>query len=123
MTAAARQRGRINEAAGRAAESVAEARYRAAGYAVLDRRWRGPSGEIDLVCGRDGSLVFVEVKKARDFDAAAARLTTRQALRVRAAALEYLADRDEPMDCAMRFDLACVDRLGRCATLENVVAQ
>lgn len=119
---ARRHRGRTNDAAGRAAESAAEARYRAAGYTVLARRWRGPSGEIDLVCdGRDG-LVFVEVKKGRDFDAAAARLTPRQALRVQAAELEFLADRDEPMDRSMRFDLACVDRMGRCATVENALA-
>jgi putative endonuclease len=122
MSGWARRRGATSDAAGRAAESVAEARYRAAGYAVLARRWRGASGEIDLICGRDGGLVFVEVKKARDFDTAAARLTARQAGRVQAAALEFLADRGEPMDRPMRFDLACVDRLGRCETREDLLA-
>ena len=120
MTAHARHRGAANDAAGRAAESVAEARYRGAGYAVLARRWRGTSGEIDLVCDRGGETVFVEVKKASDFAAAATRLTPRQARRVQDAALEFLAGRNQPMDRAMRFDLACVDRLGRCTTIENL---
>ena len=32
------------------------------GYRCLDRRFRRPGGEIDLVCARGGLLVFVEVK-------------------------------------------------------------
>lgn len=121
MTTFAQRRGTANHHAGHAAECVAEERYRAGGYAVLERRWRGTGGEIDLICGDAEGLVFVEVKKARSFDAAAQRLTERQARRIRSAALEYLAERDEPMDRAMRFDLACVDQLGRCAMIENAL--
>jgi putative endonuclease len=35
------------------------------GYVVLDRNWRTPLGEIDIVCRKSGTLVFVEVKTRR----------------------------------------------------------
>jgi Holliday junction resolvase-like predicted endonuclease len=56
-------------------------------------------------------LIFVEVKKARRFrPGLRLRLTrTPNRLRIQAAALEFLANRGEAMDRAMRFDLACVD--------------
>ena len=34
----------------------------ARGYRILDRRWRTPGGELDLVAARGDLLVFVEVK-------------------------------------------------------------
>ncbi|WP_040165244.1 YraN family protein [Microbacterium gorillae] len=42
------------------------ARYlQRAGYRVLDRNWRGPTGEVDLVVCRGSALVVVEVKTRR----------------------------------------------------------
>lgn len=32
------------------------------GYKILERNWRYGHSEIDLICARDGKLVFVEVK-------------------------------------------------------------
>ncbi len=32
------------------------------GYEVLDRGFRAPTGELDLVCRRRGTVIFVEVK-------------------------------------------------------------
>ena len=47
---------------GRRGERIAERALVARGYEILDRNWRCPEGEIDLV-GRDGgALVFIEVK-------------------------------------------------------------
>ena len=50
---------------GRWAESLCAAILRTRGYRILARRWRCPSGEIDIVACRRGIAVFVEVK-ARD---------------------------------------------------------
>jgi len=47
---------------GKRGERIAERALVAVGYEILDRNWRCPDGEIDLVA-RDGDcLVFVEVK-------------------------------------------------------------
>jgi putative endonuclease len=43
-------------------ERRAAAHYRAHGYAVLERNWRSPLGEVDLICARGTTLVICEVK-------------------------------------------------------------
>lgn len=35
------------------------------GYVILNRNWRTPFGEIDIVCRKNRTLVFVEVKTRR----------------------------------------------------------
>lgn len=50
---------------GRAGEARAERHLIASGYRVLDRNWRCPQGEIDLVAARGPALVIVEVKTRR----------------------------------------------------------
>lgn len=32
------------------------------GYSILDRNWRYAEGELDIVCSKDKTIVFVEVK-------------------------------------------------------------
>ncbi|WP_309064425.1 YraN family protein [Microbacterium sp.] len=50
---------------GRAGEARAAAHLTARGYEILDRNWRCPQGEIDIVAQIDGELCFVEVKTRR----------------------------------------------------------
>jgi len=50
---------------GRAGEDRAEEHLRVHGYRILDRNWRCPSGEIDIVAERGRELVVVEVKTRR----------------------------------------------------------
>lgn len=64
---------------GRAGEDRAARHLQAAGYAVVDRNWRCPSGELDIVATQGDQLVVVEVKTRRTigyghpFDAVDAR--------------------------------------------------
>jgi putative endonuclease len=54
-----------SQALGRYGEQVAAARLVEAGMVVLERNWRCPEGEVDIVA-RDGStLVLCEVKTRR----------------------------------------------------------
>jgi putative endonuclease len=50
---------------GRAGEQRAARHLRAQGYIILDRNWRCPQGEIDIVARSDDVLCVVEVKTRR----------------------------------------------------------
>lgn len=112
-------RGKRADLSGRAAEASVERHYARSGCPVADRRWRGESGEIDLVTQEGDGLVFVEVKKARSFAEAAERLSCRQIERIVGAASEYLAKMPLGQLTPVRFDLAVVDGAGRVQVLEN----
>jgi putative endonuclease len=47
---------------GRRGEKLAADHLISAGLEIVDRNWRCPQGEIDLVATEGGELVFVEVK-------------------------------------------------------------
>jgi len=105
--------------AGQAAEHCVARHYERRGYIAEARRWRSQAGEVDLIA-RDGTqTVFIEVKKARDHAAAAARIAPAQARRIMAAALDYLDATGRGADSEMRFDVALVDGTGRVEVVEN----
>ncbi|SLN53176.1 hypothetical protein AQS8620_02325 [Aquimixticola soesokkakensis] len=112
-------RGAMAHAAGWAAEDIVARDYAARGGVVLERRWRGQGGEIDLIVTLDGVVVFVEVKQSRSFDSAATHLTARQIARLFAAGEEFLGTRPQGLLTDCRFDLALVDGIGAVQILEN----
>ena len=112
-------RGKAAFHAGLAAENRIAQDYERRGFAVARRRWRGKSGEIDLVI-RDGSgLIFVEVKQSRDFSHAAESLGARQMQRIYRSAEEYLAHEPNGSLTNVRFDVALVDGTGATHIIEN----
>ena len=114
-----RETGRVSHRDGLAAEDGVARHYEALGCSILARRWRGPGGEIDLVCAGAGETIFVEVKKAETHDEAAWRLSDVQLSRICTSAEAWLADHDGGLSRA-RIDLALVDGAGRVAVVENV---
>ncbi|WP_299845141.1 YraN family protein [uncultured Paracoccus sp.] len=116
---ARQSRGRIACLSGRMAEDGVALHYEAAGYALLERRWRGPAGEIDLIFRDSEGLIFVEVKKSSSHDLAAQRLDRRQMDRICLSALDYAGRVDGGRPVAMRFDAALVDEIGRIDVIEN----
>lgn len=111
--------GRAGYHAGLAAEEIVAGSYRRRGLPVIGRRWRGRGGEIDLIA-RDGEgVIFIEVKKARSFDAAIQRLGARQIGRLCDAAAEFLAGEPRGQNTDVRFDLALVDGRGAVQVIEN----
>lgn len=47
---------------GRLGEEEAAKYMKARGYSIIEKNFRTPFGEIDLIAERDGCLVFLEVK-------------------------------------------------------------
>lgn len=98
---------------GDAAEDRALAHLLAQGLRLLARNYRTPGrggGEIDLVMrDRDGTLVFVEVRRRarRDFGGAAGSIDTMKQRRIVFAARHYLLKLGEPPPC--RFDVISME--------------
>ncbi len=105
--------------AGVSAEQRIAQDYQRRGFAVARRRWRGAGGEIDLITRNDDGLVFVEVKKSRNFARAAERLGRRQMARIYASAEQFLAGEPDGQLTNVRFDVALVDATGAFEIIEN----
>jgi len=112
---------KTNARAGLCAEDSISIAYETQGACTLERRWRGKSGEIDLIFNQGGQHVFCEVKKSKSFDRAAAHLTPAQQRRIQSTALEYLAAKGLSLDTDMRFDAAFVDQTGQHMIIENAL--
>lgn len=85
----------VKDAVGAYGERVAAAHLVEAGMVVLERNWRCPHGEIDIVA-RDGDvLVFVEVKTrtSEAFGSPLEGVTPRKAARLRRLAAAWLHER------------------------------
>lgn len=112
-------RGSVSYHAGRSAENAVASDYERRGFAIAHRRWRGAGGEIDLIARSGDGLVFVEVKKSRSFDAAAARISARQIERIYASAAQFLESEPAGQLTNVRFDAALVDASGAVQIIEN----
>ncbi len=105
--------------AGRVAEDLVANDYARRNHGIAARRWRGKSGEIDLIMRQGETVVFVEVKKSRNFATAATRLGRRQMDRICASAGEFLSGEPRGQLTDVRFDLAMVNGAGAIQVIEN----
>lgn len=98
-----------NRARGRWGEDLAAAHYRRHGYDLLDRNWRSPTGELDIVAARGDVVVFCEVKARRtaDFGPAAAAVTVAKQRRIRQLAVEWLRAHEMAAP-HLRFDVVAI---------------
>lgn len=104
---------------GAAAEESVAQHYNRRGANLLETRWRGKGGEIDLIFLDNGVYVFCEVKAAGSVAAAIARLRPTQMTRIHVAAGEYLGQTPRGQLSDVRFDLAVVDGQGVVTVMEN----
>ena len=116
------QTGLMAHHSGAAAEDAVERDYSRRGHVVVQRRWRGSGGEIDLIVADGDGLIFVEVKKARTHASAAERVSPRQMGRIYASASEYLGCMPKGQLTDVRFDVALMDEVGRLDIIENAFA-
>jgi len=98
-----------NRARGQWGEDLAAGYYRRLGYEILDRNWRSPTGELDLVVFDGSTYVFSEVKARRtaDFGPASAAVTVAKQRRIRQLAVEWLRANDVHAP-AIRFDVVAI---------------
>ncbi len=116
---AKRERGRRSFLNGQSAEGLVAKAYLAAGSVLLETRWRGKAGEIDLIFLERGTYVFCEVKAAHTHEAAMQRLLPGQMQRIYMAASEYLSKTPDGQLSDVRFDLASVDAKGEVGIVQN----
>lgn len=84
------------------------------GMQPIDRRYRSPYGEIDLIMQCGNVLVFVEVKTRERGTAQSAQwaVTPKKQQRLIQTALCYLGDHPMYASCVMRFDVVTVGKDG-----------
>jgi len=103
-------------------EAVAAAYLTEHGYQVIDKNFYSRYGEIDLICKKDGYLIFVEVKyrKDNDFGFPSEAITLRKMQSMRKTANYYLYKNKLIEETPCRFDV--VSLLGDdISIIENVM--
>ena len=113
---------RAKDAVGRYGEDVAARHLREAGLVVLERNWRCPRGEIDIVA-RDGDVLVVCEVKTRSglaYGSPLEAVNRAKAARLRKLAALWLAERGmHPRE--VRFDVVAVVRQQRgAAAVEHI---
>ena len=111
--------GAVSYQAGLVAEAIVAQDYARHGYPIAQTRWRGKSGEIDLIARDGAGMIFIEVKKSRSFAQAASRLSRRQMDRLCLAAQEFVENEPLGQLTEMRFDVALVNAEGQVRIIEN----
>ena len=83
--------------------------YRRLGHEVVDRNWRSPTGELDLILVDGSTYVFSEVKARRTaaYGPAAAAVGVAKQRRIRQLAVEWLRAHDVHAE-AIRFDVVAI---------------
>ena len=107
------------------AENIAARRLLGGGYEVIERNYRRPWGEVDIIAKDDGVIVFVEVKANRqrfagDFEPETRVDQWKLAKIIRTAEL-YLGDKFETGDVEWRIDIVSVtfDELTKKAKIKH----
>ena len=112
---------------GELGEEIAARRLREVGYRILERKYRTPHGEIDLVCEQAGTLAFVEVRTRRpsSFGSPEESITPDKAAHMTDSAQHYMQSAGAEYH-DWRIDLVAIElahngRLLRLDVIENAV--
>jgi putative endonuclease len=98
------RRARRSGLSGRRGEWLAVAFLSAKGYRLLQRRFGGKGGEIDLIMVRGRSIVFVEVKARAALDDAASAITPEKRRLIELRIRQWLARNPWAMQHHLRAD-------------------
>ncbi len=102
---------------GRRGESLAARALQQGGYAVVERNWWCPHGEVDLIakCGEDLYFIEVRTRRASAYPTPEQSLTQRKYARMEMVARAYLGTHatGKPMTWHLSFVAVAMDRGGR----------
>lgn len=98
------RRARRSGLAGRRSEWLAVAFLTIKGYRLLQRRFGGKGGEIDLIMVRGDDIVFVEVKARASLEDAAMAITADKRRLIEARIRQWLARNPWAMQRNLRAD-------------------
>lgn len=95
---------------GRRGEELAARYLRNKGYRILTRNYHTRFGELDIICEKDGRIVFVEVRSKRGcaFGTPEESLTPVKLARLRKTALAYLNEASRSWPNGIRFDVIAI---------------
>ena len=95
---------------GQKGEDLAYRYLKRLGYKILERNYKTPLGEIDIVARLGKTLIFVEVKtrNSSEFGTAKWAVTIQKQRKLSMLALDYLK-RNSLNDQSARFDVVAVD--------------
>ena len=98
-----------NLSVGERGEAIAEAYLRGRGFTILEKNYRGKTGEIDIVAREGDTIVFVEVKARRNLAYGPPQLavTPFKQRQISRTALAWLAHHRKPNAIA-RFDVIAI---------------
>ena len=116
-------------ALGQLGEALAARELERRGYRIVERNWRCPIGEIDIIAEKDGRLVIVEVRTRRGDERGTPQesITPAKQARLIQAAQTYLQehaldDRDWRID-VVAVELSPRGELLRVGVIENAVEE
>ncbi len=97
---------------GKYGEDVASRFLKQRGYCILERNYRRRTGEVDIVCEKDGIVVFVEVKRRSSdfFGHPSQAVDLRKRKHIAKSARKWLFERNLLGDCEVRFDVVSIIR-------------
>jgi putative endonuclease len=98
------RRARLSGLSGRRGEWLAVAFLSLKGYRLLQRRFGGKGGEIDLIMARGDDIVFVEVKARAALDDAASAITADKRRLIEARIRQWLTRNPWAMQRNLRAD-------------------
>ena len=95
-----------------------------AGFTIVERNFRTPVGEIDIVARKGDVLAFVEVRsrEAPGFGSPEESVTPAKRRRIVAAARQYLSDVPPSSWREARFDVIAIEGSGDAAVLRHYPA-
>jgi putative endonuclease len=113
--------GRARRRVGQRGEALAFEHLKKKGYKIIEKNFKSPIGEIDIIA-RDGrTIVFVEVKarSSDDFGAAKWAVDQKKQRKLSLLALDYLK-RQSLLDQSARFDVVAIDGVQGQETIELI---